>query len=146
MPVVISFTTETDGRLPSGQTLDEAIAKVDGATGSGPIYYMINCAHPTHFADALDEGSAWVRRIRGIRANASTKCHAELDASTELDAGDWAELAARYAELKRRHPQFTVLGGCCGTDPRHMRAIARACIRSAATGEHSPRAPVCSAV
>jgi S-methylmethionine-dependent homocysteine/selenocysteine methylase len=123
MPVVISFTVETDGRLPSGQSLADAIAEVDDATGGGPAYYMVNCAHPTHFEDVLAGGEPWAERIRGLRANASTKSHAELDAATELDAGDPADLGARYAGLRERLPNLNVLGGCCGTDHRHIAAI-----------------------
>ena len=127
MPVAISFTTETDGRLPTGQPLGEAVEAVDHATGGGPAYYMINCAHPTHFADALREGGSWVRRLRGLRANASCKSHAELDAATELDDGDPVEFGFQHAELRRLLPHLTVLGGCCGTDHRHIEQIALSC-------------------
>jgi S-methylmethionine-dependent homocysteine/selenocysteine methylase len=126
-PVVISFTVETDGRLPTGDDLGEAIEAVDAATGSYPAYYMINCAHPTHFAPALREGEPWTARVKGLRANASRCSHAELDAMTELDAGNSAELARWYRELRDRFPQLQVLGGCCGTDLRHVAAIAEAC-------------------
>jgi S-methylmethionine-dependent homocysteine/selenocysteine methylase len=128
MPVVISFTVETDGRLPTGQPLREAIEQVDDATGRGPAYYMINCAHPTHFVGALAAGEPWLDRIRGLRANASTKSHAELDESTELDAGDPEELGRHYRELKGKLPRLNVLGGCCGTDHRHVEAICQACL------------------
>ena len=125
LPVVISFTVETDGRLPSGQTLSEAIAHCDWETGAAPAYYMINCAHPTHFEAVLD-GEPWRERVRGLRANASTQSHAELDEATELDAGDPVDLAARYARLTGALPRLNVLGGCCGTDHRHVEAIAGA--------------------
>ena len=128
MPVAISFTTETDGRLPSGQGLRAAIDQVDEATDRGPAYYMINCAHPSHFASALHSGAPWVKRIRGLRANASIKSHAELDESTELDVGDPRELGAQYRELRRRFKHLNVLGGCCGTDHRHVEAICMACV------------------
>jgi S-methylmethionine-dependent homocysteine/selenocysteine methylase len=128
MPVVISFTVETNGRLPTGQTLQEAIAQVDDATGRGPAYYMINCAHPTHFVGTLAAGEPWLDRIRGVRANASTKSHAELDEATELDDGNPAELALQYRELKGKLPQLNVLGGCCGTDHRHVEAICQTCL------------------
>jgi S-methylmethionine-dependent homocysteine/selenocysteine methylase len=127
MPVVISFTVETDGRLPTGQTLRTAIEAVDEATGAAPAYYMINCAHPTHFAATFEDGGAWRERIRGIRANASKRSHAELDASTDLDDGDPAEFGREHRELRRLLPQLTVLGGCCGTDHRHVEAIRDAC-------------------
>ena len=126
MPVAISFTVETDGRLPNGQTLREGIEEVDAATGNAPAYYMINCAHPTHFAATLPPGAPWTARIRGVRANASTKSHAELDQATELDFGNPAELAQQYRDLAARLPNLSVLGGCCGTDTRHLEAIAAA--------------------
>src|SRR4051794_4066025 len=127
LPAAISFTVETDGRLPSGQGLGEAIEQVDAETGSSPAYYMVNCAHPTHFEDAIEGGAAWARRIRGIRANASTKSHAELDESDELDDGDPDDLGPRYAALGEKLTNLNVLGGCCGTDHRHVAAIRDAC-------------------
>jgi S-methylmethionine-dependent homocysteine/selenocysteine methylase len=126
MPVVISFTVETDGRLPSGTPLGEAIEAVDAATDRYPSYYMVNCAHPTHFADVLAARPAWTGRIRGIRANASTLSHAELDGAETLDRGDTAELADRYRELRELLPALCVVGGCCGTDHRHVDAISTA--------------------
>jgi homocysteine S-methyltransferase len=123
VPCAVSFTVETDGRLPSGQTLKHAIEQVDAATGGSVAYYMINCAHPTHFEDALAEHGAWRERIMGVRANASRMSHAELDEAPELDRGDPADLGRRYVELRRRLPNLTVLGGCCGTDLEHVTAI-----------------------
>jgi S-methylmethionine-dependent homocysteine/selenocysteine methylase len=134
MPVAISFTVETDGRLPSGQPLGEAIEQVDAETDGGPAYYMINCAHPTHFDGVIEAGGTWRDRIRGLRANASTKSHAELDEATELDAGDPADLADRYASLTAALPNLNVLGGCCGTDHRHVRAICEAWPASSSSG------------
>lgn len=127
LPVVISFTLETDGCLPTGQSLKEAIATVDAATDRVTAYYMINCAHPTHFDAALATSGPWVPRLRGVRANASKLSHAELNEAPDLDEGNPLELGAQYADLLRRHPQINVLGGCCGTDQRHIEAIARAC-------------------
>jgi S-methylmethionine-dependent homocysteine/selenocysteine methylase len=131
LPAAISFTVETDGRLPSGQALGEAIEQVDRETGRSPSYYMVNCAHPTHFEFVLEQGDGWRERIAGLRANASTRSHAELDEAEELDAGDPADLAARYAELRERLPRLNVLGGCCGTDHRHIAAIRDACLATA---------------
>jgi homocysteine S-methyltransferase len=121
LPVTISFTVETDGRLPSGETLREAIERTDR---EGPEAFMVNCAHPEHFAAVLD--GEWAHRIRGIRANASRKSHAELDEADTLDSGDPAELGALYAELRAKLPALELLGGCCGTDHRHIAAIAEA--------------------
>ena len=128
LPVAISFTVETDGNLPTGQTLESAIRQVDEATEGYPAYYMINCAHPTHFAHVLGEGGSWLERIRGVRANASHKSHAELNESPDLDIGDPVELGRQYSLLKNRLPQLNVMGGCCGTDHRHVEQIAAACL------------------
>ena len=132
MPCAISFTLETDGRLVTGRSIQDAIETTDMATGGAPVYYMINCAHPTHFEDALDPGSAWVKRISGIRANASTMSHEQLDNSETLDAGDPEDLGRRYRKLLDRMPELRVLGGCCGTDHRHVAAICEACLPQAA--------------
>jgi S-methylmethionine-dependent homocysteine/selenocysteine methylase len=126
LPAVISFTLETDGRLPSGQQLGDAIEQVDAATDPAPAYYMINCAHPSHFEAVLDTGAGWPARIGGVRANASTKSHAELDEADDLDEGDPADLGARHAALRAKLPKLKVLGGCCGTDDRHVTEICRA--------------------
>jgi homocysteine S-methyltransferase len=123
MPVVISFTTETNGRLPTGESLREAITRTDEATEGYPAYYMINCAHPTHLASVTREGGGWKERVRGLRANASKRSHAELDESTDLDAGDPVELGQQYRELRRTFSRLSVVGGCCGTDHRHVEAI-----------------------
>ena len=126
MPVAISFTVETDGRLPSGQPLADAIAQVDAETDSAPAYYMINCAHPTHFEGVLEGPGPWRERIRGLRANASKMSHAELDEATELDDGDPGDLGARYAAVATKLPHLNVIGGCCGTDLRHVREACEA--------------------
>jgi S-methylmethionine-dependent homocysteine/selenocysteine methylase len=131
IPAAISFTVETDGRLPSGQPLAEAIEQVDAETAASPSYYMINCAHPTHFASVLEAGGDWKERIGGLRANASALSHAELDEAEELDDGDPAALGAGYAEVGERLPRVTVLGGCCGTDHRHVAAIRDAWLQTA---------------
>ncbi len=126
LPSVIGFTTETDGRLPSGLTLPEAIEFVDHATGGGPAYYMVNCAHPDHFSEALTDGADWAARIRAVRANASRCSHAELDEAQELDDGDPREFGQLHRRLHERFPQLTVFGGCCGTDHRHVVAVSSA--------------------
>jgi len=124
IPVVIAFTLETDGCLPSGQSLGDAIAEVDAATDNGPIYYMINCAHPDHFRGILDTSQSWTLRIGGIRSNASRMSHAELDEAEVLDAGDPAELGQLSNDLLKILPNIRVMGGCCGTDHRHVGCIA----------------------
>jgi S-methylmethionine-dependent homocysteine/selenocysteine methylase len=126
LPAVISFTVETDGRLPSGEPLGDAIDAVDAATDGYPKYFMINCAHPTHFAGLFDARPSWACRLGGLRANASALSHAELDEAEELDRGDPLDLAQRYRELRDVVPSLSVLGGCCGTDHHHIAAISRA--------------------
>jgi homocysteine S-methyltransferase len=118
LPVAVSFTLETDGRLPSGDPLAPAIATVDEA--GGPDYYLVNCAHPTHVEPALAEPGAWRERVAGLRCNASAKSHAELDEAEELDEGDPDELAAGVARLAPLLPNLSIVGGCCGTDARHV--------------------------
>lgn len=124
LPVVLSFTVETDGQLPTGDNLDEAIRAVDAATDGAPIYYMVNCAHPEHFSDTISTDADWIKRIGGIRANASRLSHAELDVAEELDDGNPAEFGAQHIELARRLPNLRVVGGCCGTDHRHVGCVA----------------------
>ncbi len=126
IPAAISFTVETDGRLPDGTGLGEAIEHVDAQTGGAARYFMVNCAHPTHFAGALQDGGAWLDRIGGVRANASTRSHAELDEATELDPGDPVDLGARYRELRAQLQAARVAGGCCGTDARHIAEVCAA--------------------
>ncbi len=127
MPAAISFTVETDGKLPTGQTLKAAVEQVEAATSGSPAYYMINCAHPTHFASVLASKEPWLKKIRGIRANASRMSHAELNEAPALDAGDPRELGREYAEISRRMRHMNVMGGCCGTDHRHVEQIAASC-------------------
>jgi S-methylmethionine-dependent homocysteine/selenocysteine methylase len=129
LAVVISFTVETDGTLPSGEALGAAVEAVDAATDGYAAYFMVNCAHPDHVAPVLDPGAAWIRRLGGLRANASRLSHAELDEAEVLDRGDPAELADLYRDLREVHPQLRVVGGCCGTDHTHIAAISAACAR-----------------
>ncbi|WP_407864635.1 homocysteine S-methyltransferase family protein [Phyllobacterium phragmitis] len=131
MPCAVSFTVETDGRLADGTSLREAVERTDEGTGGSPVYYMINCAHPTHFEQALKRGEGWIERVYGIRANASAKSHAELDEATELDAGDPLDLARHYRRLTASFPSMRVLGGCCGTDHRHIQQICIQCLEAA---------------
>jgi S-methylmethionine-dependent homocysteine/selenocysteine methylase len=126
IPVAISFTVETDGRLPNGQDLGAAIAQTKEETDGGPDYFMLNCAHPSHFDDVVAGAEDWTGEIRGLRANASTCSHAELDEATELDDGDPQDLARRYRDLRSSLPRLSILGGCCGTDYRHVEAISDA--------------------
>ncbi len=130
VPAVVSFTVETDGRLPNGTGLREAVERVDRETDGAAAGFMVNCAHPTHVEGALVEGTddAWLGRLVGLRANASRMSHAELDAAEELDAGDPDDLARRYRVLLDRLPSLQLLGGCCGTDLSHLRAIGAACL------------------
>ena len=125
MPSVISFTVETDGCLPTGQSLKEAIIEVDSATDHAPAYFMINCAHPDHFVDVVSGGASWLDRIGGLRANASRMSHAELDHAEELDDGNPGEFGLQYGELRAKLNNLHVVGGCCGTDHRHVEEICK---------------------
>lgn len=129
MPVVISFTVETDGNLPTAQPLADAIRQVDAATSGYPAYFMINCAHPSHFDHVVRGDEPWAARIRGLRANASKMSHAELNEASELDAGNPTELGHAYAALRtHKLKRLNVMGGCCGTDHRHVEQMAIACV------------------
>ena len=131
LPVVVAYTVETDGRLPDGTPLGQAFEQTDAQTDGGAAYFMVNCAHPDHFRGALEGGSDWLKRIGGIRANASRLSHAELDEAEELDDGNPAELGRDYVRLRDLLPNLTVLGGCCGTDHRHVEAMAHSCVAAA---------------
>lgn len=141
MPVAISFTLEADGRLPSNDTLQGAIERTDEETGGYAVYYMINCAHPVHFEHTLRGDGAWLQRIHGLRANASRRSHAELDDATDLDDGNPAELGTQYSALRRLLPKMTVVGGCCGTDHRHVGAICQALAQWTVPDRQPERAP-----
>ncbi len=125
LPIAISFTVEIDGLLPTGMPLGEALDAVDAATDSYAEYFLINCAHPEHFLPNLDDGP-WIERLAGMVANASRCSHAELDEASELDDGDPKELGAYFSMIRNAYPHMRIFGGCCGTDMRHMREIAKA--------------------
>lgn len=125
LPIVISFTVETDGNLPSGESLKEAIEAIDELTDGYPLHYMVNCAHPTHFINQLCDEGDWKLRIKGVRANASCKSHAELDEATELDKGDVLDFGKWHSLLKEKLPNLNVYGGCCGTDVEHVAEICK---------------------
>jgi homocysteine S-methyltransferase len=125
VPVVASFTVETDGRLPDGTSVAEAVERVDLATGAAADFFMINCAHPTHIAAGLEDGPV-IERIGGLRVNASALSHAELDEAEELDEGDPVALARDNAALRELLPSVRLLGGCCGTDHRHVAEMTEA--------------------
>jgi S-methylmethionine-dependent homocysteine/selenocysteine methylase len=122
MPVAIAFTVETDGRLPTGMSMREAIEQVDVESNGGAFYFLINCAHPDHFTGIFND-EPWMQRLRGVVANASRCSHAELEVAEELDDGDPKELGAQVGRLREKFPHFNILGGCCGSDLRHMKRI-----------------------
>ena len=128
VPVAISFTVETDGLLPNGMSLKDAIETVDSTTNSAPAYYMINCAHPSHFDHVLKNDARWMDRIAGLRANASCMSHAELDEAVELDDGNPVEFGQSYAELNQLLKNLRVFGGCCGTDHRHISEVCKSVV------------------
>ncbi|MDO9398398.1 MAG: homocysteine S-methyltransferase family protein [Herbiconiux sp.] len=122
LDVVPSFTVEVDGRLPDGTPLADALARLDEETGGAALFAMVNCAHPEHLAPALD-GRPELARLGGLRPNASRLSHAELDEAETLDNGDPAELGVGVAWLRAALPNLRLLGGCCGTDVRHVREL-----------------------
>jgi homocysteine S-methyltransferase len=133
LPLNLGATVETNGRLPDGTQLSEFVQQIDAALDSKgltrPLFYMVNCAHPTHFDAVLDvdmgtEQGAWRKRIRAIRANASTKSHAELDESEEVDNGDIDALGQTLA-MWHKDRGIAIVGGCCGTDARHIESIVK---------------------
>jgi len=85
-------------------------------------YFLINCAHPDHFSDVLSD-EKWIQRLRGVVANASRCSHAELDESEKLDEGNPEELGELIGAICQKFPHFNIVGGCCGTDMRHVRRI-----------------------
>lgn len=121
LPIAIGLTVETDGRLPDGTTIGAAISAVDQV--AAPDYFLINCAHPTHVANGLTEPGEWTHRIVGTRVNASPKSHAELDEAEQIDEGDIAQLVVGQAALEHLLPALAIVGGCCGTDHRHVGAL-----------------------
>ena len=121
IPAVLSFTVETDGRLPDGTPLGEAVTTVDEDTS--PAYFMVNCAHPQHVLPAFANSGAWAGRIHGLRSNASLLSHAELDEAETLDEGDVGLLVSAHRSLEEHLPALQVVGGCCGTDARHVAAL-----------------------
>jgi len=127
LPCIVSPTVETDGRTPEGISLGSFIERVDAATEAAPLFYMVNCAHPSHLdatlRSAKQRKEGWLDRFEGLRANASCKSHEELDNSTEIDRGDPAALASELVGLSKEYG-LRLLGGCCGTDSEHIRAIA----------------------
>lgn len=130
IPVAISFSLETDGKLLNGGSLKDAIISIDNATDNGPAYFMINCAHPTHFESMLKD-APWTRRIHGIRANASSKSHPELWQSDRLEDGDPVELGTQNGQLAQKFKHLNVFGGCCGTDHRHVEEICKSIVATA---------------
>ena len=117
----MGWLAETDVDMVTAMTFTQS----DEATAGAAAYFMVNCAHPDHFAGALVD-SDWARRIRGLRCNASRMSHAELDECEVLDDGDPVELGASYRRLRQEMPWLNVFGGCCGSDLRHVTEIARA--------------------
>ena len=128
LPSIISFTLQRNGRLMDGTALHDAITAIDTLSSPPPLCYMANCVHPRIVAEALScpwNQTETVRtRFLGIQANASPLSHAELDHAVELHQSPPEDLARDMAFLHKRFG-LRLFGGCCGTDDRHMEAIAR---------------------
>ncbi len=120
LPIIMSLVVETDGCLADGTPLIDAIDQIEAQTDGSALFYMVNCAHPTHFADVIKAHP----RLKGVVANASSCSHAELDEAEELDDGDPVQLGQEIAAAMRDNPSIQVFGGCCGTDMRHLKQMA----------------------
>jgi S-methylmethionine-dependent homocysteine/selenocysteine methylase len=126
IPVAVSFSLESDGKLLSGLSLENAIQTVDEATDGYTTYFGINCVHPTRILQPLENMDLEVRqRIGLIRGNASLKTHEELDNSDTLDRGHIPTFVSALKKVLVLLPGIKVVGGCCGTDEEHLTAIAQ---------------------
>jgi homocysteine S-methyltransferase len=128
LPYMVSFVARPEGTLLDGTPLNEAIATIDAAVSPCPLAYMINCTHASVFRSAMRNeinSSPLVReRVIGLLANTAALSPEELDASPELveEAPETfgSAVSALHGELG-----IKVLGGCCGTDQRHIDCLAR---------------------
>jgi len=125
VPLTVSLTVNSNGRLKSGPTVAEAVKSIDAEAGkSAPAFYMLNCSHPVEFEPALTEG-AWLERLRGFRPNASKMEKIALCKLGHLEEGNPVELGRLMGDLARRIPHMDIWGGCCGTGETHLREIAK---------------------
>ena len=127
-PYLISFVIRPDGNLLDGTRLDAAMGRIDQRIDPPPAAYMVNCVHPDHLDAALagmPAAAPPTGRLLGLQANASRLSPEALDGRAVLDASAPAEFAAAMVRLQRRY-RLKIFGGCCGTDQRHLQAMAAA--------------------
>lgn len=125
LPIGVSLTLSSEGRLRSGPTLREAVEAIDAETGGAAAWMGTNCSHPMEFFPALDDAGPWLDRLRYFRPNAAMMDKLALCKLGHLEDGDPVELGGQMADLALRLPRADILGGCCGTDERHLGEIAR---------------------
>jgi S-methylmethionine-dependent homocysteine/selenocysteine methylase len=125
LPVGVSLSLTTEGRLRSGPSLREAIEAIEEATDGAAAWFGTNCAHPVEFEPAFADAGSWFDRLRYIRPNAAKMDKIALCSLGHLEDGDPVELGGEMGEIARRFPRADILGGCCGTDERHLSEIAQ---------------------
>lgn len=128
LPYILSFTLRPDGTLPDGTPLSQAITIIDAETARPPLCYMSNCVHPTLVYRALtapcNQNSPALTRFQGIQGNASAQDFTTLSRASDLLSSDPASFAQASLNLRTLAP-LRIFGGCCGTDGRHIRQLAR---------------------
>ena len=125
MPIGVSLTLTPEGRLRSGPTLREAVETVDEVTAGAAAWFGTNCSHPLEFEPAIADAGPWLDRLRYIRPNAAKMDKIALCSLGHLEDGDPEELGEQMGDVVRRLPRADIIGGCCGTDERHLSEIAR---------------------
>ena len=125
MPIGVSLTLTAEGRLRSGPTLREAVETIDAGTDGAATWFGTNCEHPLEWADALADAGPWLERMRYFRPNAARMEKLALCTLGHLEDGDPEELGSQMGALAAALPRADILGGCCGTDERHLGAVAR---------------------
>jgi homocysteine S-methyltransferase len=131
IPLCISLSLDSSSKLNTGPTLGEAIETIDAATKSSAAFYMINCVHPLEYAPAL-KAESWMKRIRGVRPNASVMDKMSLCKIGHLEDGNPIELGQQVGDLIHRYPHMDIYGGCCGTWDAHLDQIAQNVSRASA--------------
>ena len=128
LPYIISFMIRRTGTLLDWTTIPEAIAAIDDGADPKPLCYAVNCVHPLVLREALsppaNRTSLVAERLKGIQANASPQAPEELDRKAEMVSEDPERLAEAMIGLRVDHG-LKIFGGCCGTDERHIEALAR---------------------
>jgi homocysteine S-methyltransferase len=137
LPYVVSFVLDESGDVLDGTPICDAIERIDSGVRPAPLYYSISCVYPTVAQRALERAAerslALAERIVELKANGSPLHTNELVQLDHPEATDPERLAGLLWSLHESHPALRVIGGCCGTDDRHIRALAARMSRSAAS-------------